>query len=164
MTGQLLKDMNLKAGDMVKCISCLSGALNLDHKYIVEEDQQGLKLEGGPLKSWSSSRFVLVESGPITWGGMSDVDKGSLLLAVHNGEEVEFYNYISKVWYRTNNIEFHTHKAYRVKPAPVVVNHSRYVHGGGSWWTFFSDKSTHKISFETIDGVISCGSIKMEKL
>lgn len=54
-----------------------------------------------------------------TWGGMSDEEKGALLLAHHRGEVIEFVGGTVKEWKRIDPPWWNWHY-YRVKKHPVV--------------------------------------------
>ena len=102
---------------------------------------------------------------PTLWCDMAPEEKGALLLAHHDGKVIEAWMYKEK-WLALEP-EWIDDIAYRIKPEPkvevVVLENDR--NGGRS---FYEDsgthKSTHRITFNLIDGEPDCDSIKMEKV
>ena len=54
---------------------------------------------------------------PKLWQNMTDAEKGALLLAHHEGKELQAYGWVSKRWMEVNNLWVDT-CAYRIKPEP----------------------------------------------
>ena len=105
---------------------------------------------------------------PKTWGEMTPEEKGALLLAHHDGAEIQFLNAtIVKEWI-TAVPKWTGFCAYRVKPEPkreTVRLSGRVV--GDCDWVFGATQApldTHHIVFDTIDGEPDCSSIRMEKI
>lgn len=110
---------------------------------------------------------------PKTWGEMTDAEKGALLLAAHEGRDVEVYclTWGEMKWRGHEDARtFHAHMAYRIKPEPVretVPLYGRPSNNAGSR-DFFDEPDrrgdTHVITFDLIDGEPDCASIRMVKL
>jgi hypothetical protein len=107
---------------------------------------------------------------PTLWCDMTPEEKGALLLAHHEGKEIELFNERGLCAWMSHihPEEFWLDEyAYRIKPEPkvevVVLENDR--NGGRS---FYEDsgthKNTHRITFNLIDGEPDCDSIKMEKV
>ena len=103
---------------------------------------------------------------PTLWRDMTLEEKGALLLAHHEGKEIEYYSY--GIGWVTERPNFFGWCAYRIKPEPkveVVV-----LLGGKDYLWAFEDHTeggmhnTHRITFNTIDGKPDPASIKMTAL
>lgn len=100
-----------------------------------------------------------------TWGQMTSEEKGSLLLAYHEGKTIEYYNSFDHSWVVTHAPLFCDGNKHRVKPEPKVETTTLNGSTTGKFWGSPSIKSdTHKITFDTIDGEPDCSSVKMEKI
>ena len=113
---------------------------------------------------FSSDRLNLVaeHKRPTLWGDMTDAEKGALLLAKHDGKEIEsFFSLTGWVSYQGL---FYQEKAYRIKPEPEVITYNWF----GTFADGFSDMAatdaTHILKFNTINGEPDLSSIKMEKI
>ena len=106
------------------------------------------------------------------WKDMTDAEKGALLLARINGATLQTKIYDS-VWLDKDfsNNKFHSDFVYRIKPDPVVKTVT--LKGGvyedcGYMLEMSKDLKqswyTHRITFDTVDGVPDCSTVKMEKL
>jgi len=101
---------------------------------------------------------------PKLWINMTPEEKGALLLAEHDGKVIEVFNGFwvkrsVKVWSDVN--------AYRVRPEPKIetVVHGYKTNASGKFVTTSSlDHATHKITFNLINGIPDCTSIKMEPI
>jgi len=102
-----------------------------------------------------------------TWEDMTDEEKGTLLLANHEGKEIEYFSRSRDVWEECEPA-WEKGCAYRIKPEPKVwtVELFGFIGGYGSfvWGAKKENVDTHKITFNTINGEPDCNSIKMEKL
>ena len=113
------------------------------------------------------------EAEPTPWKDMTDAEKGALLLADLEGQAVEYWDALAGKWsepvaYRPKWFDY---DAYRVKPDPVVETVTLK---GGVYedcaYMFEISKDlkqswyTHRITFDTVDGVPDCSTVKMEKL
>jgi hypothetical protein len=109
---------------------------------------------------------------PKLWREMSDAEKGALLLAAHEGKQIEYlprppgsigyqgWRLVVGVAGLSGDI------AYRIKPEPKREA-VRLVRGGDGKWQERHHKAfvdTHAITFDTIDGEPDCASIRMEKI
>lgn len=111
---------------------------------------------------------------PKIWKDMTPEEKGALLLAQHEGKEIEFWNGVS--WRLVfcgipNWLDSHS---YRIRHEPKVETVAQY------WKAGKSDnfvpmhmrgspapeecEPTHRITFDLIDGKPDCDSVKMEEL
>lgn len=115
---------------------------------------------------WVESTMENKEYKP--WGDLTDLEKGALLLAHHEGKVIEVFD-LNDEW---NHLHFPTWQQdvkYRIEPEPVVETVNIY---GGVWpsdldWCFGTGdgaECTHKITFQVIGGKPDCNSIKMEEL
>jgi hypothetical protein len=169
-----LKELNVKPGDVVQTKWTAQDV-------VVEEWMLGKV--GGAFKVISRAREdegVLStnersedETAPKTWGEMSDAEKGELLLDEYNGEVIEVLVSVGgkKSWRRKKFDEFYSHLAYRRRPEPPVEPKREtvtwmlhYIEGALPYFSNEMDSPTHKITFETLDGVPVLGSEKMEEV
>ena len=104
-----------------------------------------------------------------TWSEMTREEKGALLLADHEGRDIEIFHFGK--WHRVKNPEWDEDGIYRVKPAPK--SETVRLHGWGNFqqWLRDGDLSVvsdshgkYAITFNTIDGEPVCDSIRMEEL
>jgi len=102
------------------------------------------------------------------WGQMTDEEKGALLLAHHEGKQIEWLDPYTNTWEEKESTEFYSSLTYRVKPEPDVKIVEFFGFRGGDdyfvWGERKAKRDTHKVSFKTIDNEPDCNSIKMEKL
>lgn len=94
---------------------------------------------------------------PKTWGEMTDAEKGALLLAAHEGKEIECS--VNSFHWGTVNPDWASALYYRVKPEPV-----RETVTINSWEVATDVLKGHRITFDTIDGVPDCASVEMEEI
>jgi hypothetical protein len=90
------------------------------------------------------------------WKDMTPEEKGALLLAHHEGKEIEFFASHNAWQGCEGSPSWISYYAYRVKPDPV--RETLVVYGGTFWggWTFGPvqmEKDTHKITLHFVDGV-----------
>ena len=106
------------------------------------------------------------------WKDLSPEEKGALLLASHEGRTLQYWQRGTGGWADCNSVAgIHDHEFYRVKPEPVVeevVMYTSRPRNRPPGWGFTADNCeqdrTHKITFNLVDSVIDCSSVKMEKL
>ena len=80
-----------------------------------------------------------------TWSELSDIEKGALLLAHHQGKTIQYLrNYVG--WIDVVKPSFAANRRYRVKP---VVDLRSIPYKG------------YTITFKLIDGVPDCNSVRM---
>lgn len=101
---------------------------------------------------------------PKLWRDMTDAEKGALLLAKHEGKVIEFFD--GDKWAKPINVVWYDWNAYRVKPEHVRETVVRYGSPQDNWWLTSkqSNRDTHRITFDLIDGKPDCSTIKMEKI
>ena len=109
-----------------------------------------------------------------SWKDLSPEEKGALLLAHHEGKVIEWKWIEGKLWHTLHRrgdgppINWGDCYCFRVKPEPVVEEVVMYTSFPHNPWGFTADNCeqdrTHKITFNLVDSVIDCSSIKMEKL
>ena len=105
-----------------------------------------------------------------TWGEMTSDEKGALLLADHEGRDIEGFDLKSWSWCLVNP-EWDEDGIYRVKTAPKIETVTLHGWGTLQQWlrdgdlTVVSDShGKYAITFNTIDGEPDCTSIRMKKL
>lgn len=102
-----------------------------------------------------------------TWGKMTDAEKGALLLAHHEGKEIECFSESLGNWITLSILVWYEDSIYRVKKVPIKNMEVVYMYfedGCNQYIDVYMSDPTHKITFDTIDGVPDCSSIKMEKV
>lgn len=110
------------------------------------------------------------DDAPKLWRDMTPSEKGALLLADHDGKEMQAWVHDDRWEEKRNGFPYHERKAYRVKPADPVVETVTLAGrvGLGSEWSFGTGEEwpfdSHRITFQTIDGKPDCDSIRMEEL
>lgn len=121
----------------------------------VRGDGQAWEDDGTGVSGTDSPDLIAewVDDEPRLWKDLSPEEKGALLLAHHEGRDIQMY--ASDHWYTVNPI-WEDFTAYRIKPEPVR-NSVEMKWGLGSL-------DTHRITFDLVDGVPDCSSIKMEKI
>lgn len=99
------------------------------------------------------------------WRDMTDVEKGALLLAAHEGRGLEYWRRGSGGWATCSSAGIYDNEAYRIRPEPKVkaVEFRVQIYENGVV-RMAGVSNTHRITFSTIDGEPDCASIKMEKL
>jgi len=165
-------ELGYKVGDTVRCVdnkSCrfyttgkkyvLEGSV--DSRPTIKGDQNGFSATW-ELLSRAVSPVAADDKYPI-WGDMKPEEQGALLLAKHNGKNIELFCHDK--WVNVDDPIFYSDDKYRVKPAePVVVTHELFGQQKSFWRGPQAKSDTHKMSYNTIDGVIDCASVKMLKL
>lgn len=108
----------------------------------------------------------MTQDTPKLWRDMTPEEKGALLLARHEGKEIESYR-LSKMW-RLCDPCWEDDVAYRVKPEPKreTVTVFGYAHTGH--WSLHLGRENSgdqfRITFDLVDGEPDCASIKMERI
>jgi hypothetical protein len=93
------------------------------------------------------------------WKNMTDAEKGALLLAHHERKVIEGTRLDVPDDWRVTVIGL-DHIAYRVRPEPKIEK----VVIDGEDIRFKWCLSGHKMTFNLVDGIPDCSSIKMEKM
>lgn len=105
---------------------------------------------------------------PKTWGEMTDEEKGALLLAEHEGKDIQALalDHDGSSWVRKHlKSQWFDHVAYRVKPEREVETVTLYsFRPDEEFGNEYRDTDTHRITFDLIDGKPDCASIKMEEI
>lgn len=115
---------------------------------------------------------------PKKWDEMTPKEKGALLLAHHEGKEIQFINGFDVKEWKKAEPKWASHCAYRVKPEPKRETLHLYAReerlcaladdvAFRREWVFSKARSqsdTYCITFEISDGVPDCTSIQMEKM
>jgi hypothetical protein len=106
---------------------------------------------------------------PKTWGEMTNAEKGALLLARHEGKEIEFASIFELEWRTVNNPMWADVYAYRIKPKQQreTVTLYGYVQIDGNGAQFDncwgpSSTNTHRLTFTTTDGKPATGTFTNE--
>ena len=98
------------------------------------------------------------------WRDMTPEEKGALLLAHHEGKTIEWFDrgrWITDIKF---NPQKYTTLSYRVKTEPVRETMTLYGSDNSAWLPLPLGLDTHRITFDVIDGVPDCVSVKMEEL
>ena len=108
---------------------------------------------------------------PTIWADMTPEQKGALLLAGHEGWDIQSFR--DDKWITVIAVFFHS-SAYRVRPEPkreTVTLYGRiYISKTYPDGVFDADRhplragDTHQITLDTIDGEPDCATIRMERL
>jgi len=165
-------ELGYSAGDTVRCVDDAGRRFYVTGgKYLLGYANDELTITGG-YNGRSASWELVSRAGStdaddeyLIWGDMTPEAQGALLLAYHNGptikqsgDEFKWVDFNHKpMW--LNAIK------YRVKPAdPVVVTHEIFGSNELFWGYLTNDEDTHKMTYNTIDGVIDCASVKMMEI
>ena len=159
-----LKELDVKPGDVLVCVwAVTSGVFTVGKTYRMTGN--GLECDSYIPQLSTASTFRVISRAAYTpklWRDMTDVEKGALLLADHDGKVIEVYD--NGKWVKRSFPVWAYEAAYRIRPEPKVeVVTVRYQK---RWVTImpFYDGYTHRITFTTIDGKPDCASIKMEAI
>jgi len=168
-----LKEIKPQPGDKIgyKCddhhiwIVDVNGKLRSNDGIYVRDSYYG----DGVNSNWSGFKVISRATPPLrTWAELTPAEKGALLLAHHQGEVIEWsYKLPWKTQNDTNTgiIVWSNECYYRIKARAKIE--------AVTW--YFSDKmkgagltkgprTTHRITFQTIDGKPDCASVKMEEV
>ena len=172
-----LTELGLKVGDGVECVRSVYN--NFIAGKIYKANDVGLIVdEVGNQCGTSLSTFRVISRAseePKTWGQMTDEEKGTLLLAKHEGKVIEWFDTkgASDNWMECPAFGNHMSKmilgfAYRVKPEPVVetvsINVGVFQGDCLDFGRNGTEGNTHRITFEVKDGEPDVATIAMEKL
>jgi len=162
--------LGYKVGDTVRCIVGDGNyPYKFDTKYTLETFEQVPVIKGG-YNGHSASWELVSRAGSteaddkyLIWGDMTPEAQGALLLAAHNGASIQDFDGVD--WGVSVFTGWYYHVKYRVKPAdPVVVTHELFGKHGFFWSLIAHKGDTHKMTYNTIDGVIDCASVKMVEI
>ena len=129
--------------------------------------------DGGHINTTSSSEvdYKLVGeeqvNKPKMWKDMSPEEKGALLLACHEGKDIEFLS-SNKDWHTCRTApSWYDNFQYRVKPSPVIKEKEYaliYDNKDEELWGAFTDEKPHfKLKYRLVDGELDEASMKVEK-
>ena len=153
-----LAELNVKPGDVVEWVGFeYVGHHKLD--FVHNGDEYVFDTPKGPFTHilGCSDKFRLISRAtetPTLFGDMTDAEKGALLLAKHEGSEIQGWSewgWVDGMRLNSNNV------AYRVKPKPVVE--TVVLTGSSELGWIFSDaechKDTHRLTLTITDGDIT---------
>ena len=153
-------DLGYNAGDTVRCVGNEYVLVQTNGEPTTRGGYNGL---GGTWELVSRTGSTDADDGYLIWGDMTPEAQGALLLAFHNKATIQFYCYDE--WTDIQDPSFTSHDKYRVKPAdPVVVTHEIFGSNELFWGYLTNEDDTHKMTYNTIDGVIDCASVKMMEI
>ena len=95
------------------------------------------------------------EDKPKTWGEMTDAEKGALLLAHHQGVQVEYMLFVTGEWRVSPAPMWNSCHAYRIRKEPVRETVELFIkNAAGCGWgeTDIGLTGRDRIQFETLDG------------
>lgn len=154
-----LKELNVKPGDVVRCEQWLGKYYTAGKEYPVVA---GFGYRGKSIGTKNTTGIWSIVSrasdNPKLWKDMTPEEKGALLLAHHEGKEIECHDGTS--WFVTSNPKWVYCHAYRIRPEPKVET----VTLSGNDIRFSGFFKGHRITFTLVDGKPDCDSVKMEKL
>ena len=113
---------------------------------------------------------------PTIWENKTPEQKGALLLAEHEGRELQALavDHDGTTWVIKRRNQWHDGIAYRIKPEPkrerTALYGRVYITNTYPNGVFDADRNprqagdTHRITFDTIDGEPDCATIRMERL
>jgi len=103
-----------------------SFSLNSDYDIKPERVVETVKLDGFTHnREW----FFREYDAPKTWAEMSDAEKGALLLAYHEKQQIQYFDSDHSEWVRAFPPVWSEQTTYRIKPGPIVETVKRSVHG-----------------------------------
>ena len=157
-------------GDTVRCVdSWMNYMIDKTYKLIPDETGAPRTNSGynGYIVTWelvSRAGSTDADDGYLIWGDMTPEAQGALLLACHNGETIQFFS-IDEWFDADHKLSWYDDAKYRVKPAdPVVVTHEIFGSNEIFWGYLTNEDDTHKMTYNTIDGVIDCASVRMVEI
>ena len=164
-----LKELGVVVGDVVEYVS---GSPTHDYRLgdrytcTIKDGELIVRYERGWFNSveedsWLYRIISRANPKPKLWRDMTPEEKGALLLAAHEGSQLQYIH--NRDWTNCNEVfsEFH---AYRIKPHPKIETVTLHGRPDVQWVLERCKYDTHRITFQTIDGKPDCASIKMEEL
>ena len=166
-------ELGYNVGDTVRCVFTDRPDFYMVGEVFGLSDHKGatrLVSAKGPLDGRFASWELVSRAGStdaddeyLIWRDMTPEAQGALLLAEHNGATIQDFDGVD--WGVSVFTGWYYHVKYRVKPAdPVVVTHEIFGRDGLFWSYLTSNDDTHKMSYNTIDDVIDCASVKMVEI
>jgi len=169
-------ELGYNAGDTVRCVDdrnrvddggCLIYVTGYEYllRHTTVEPRTNCG-HNGYSASWelvSRAASTDADDGYLIWSDMTPEAQGALLLAEHNGEIIQFF--CLDEWILDSDPNWWHASKYRVKPAdPVVVTHEIFGSNEIFWGYLTNEDDTHKMTYNTIDGVIDCASVRMVEI
>lgn len=117
--------------------------------------------------SWIFRIISRANPKPKLWRDMTPEEKCALLLAHHEGKVIEIWSWDVPTWDESNyEFEWCDSLAYRIKPEPKVETVTKYRRADNGGWTSSRSctKTTHKLTYNEIDGKPDCASIKVDTI
>jgi len=164
-------ELGYNVGDTVRCFDSWVNYV-IDKTYKLIPDETGALRTNSGYNGYSGSWELVSRAGSsnaddeyLIWGDMTPVAQGALLLAEHNGAAIQQSEDGCK-WVDFNHKPMWLNAIkYRVKPAdPVVVTHELFGQQKSFWRGPQAESDTHKITYNVIDGVIYCASVRMMEI
>lgn len=163
-----LLELNPKVGDKVKW----TGGTGQEEVYeVLKVKGDRYYLNHDSYHFWCTHSDVVapqwsfvVDQKPKTFGELSDEEKSELVLARYvRGEDIELW--VGGDWLLLHSPEWASEARYRIRPKdPVVETVTMHGVNGRFSSAYICRNDTHKITYNTVDGVIDCSSVKMEEL
>ena len=160
-----LKELDVKPGDVVEWRSGIAGVANFSYTVGIGNYGFFVDASDGKRLSGGTNWHIVSRSAdtPKLWRDMTPEEKGALLLAHHEGRDLEYWRRGSGGWASCPSLGIYDNKAYRIKHEPKVETVTIYGRPDVQWVLEQCKHDTHKITFTTIDGKPDCASIKMEE-
>ena len=150
MTGKTLKELNAQVGDVVR----YHGRCGCGDYYVMN----------GPSPNGSKGQWLCRYKNVDWWNGWNSATDN--LTIVSRAKKYTAWQFTPA----PENAETHTMPdgavAWRVVVKPVVEMVTKYRHADNGGWTdiqYCKDPS-HRLTYNTIDGIPDCASVKMESL
>jgi len=165
-------ELGYNVGDTVRCVvGDGNHPYKCGTKYTLETFEQQPVIKGGYngySASWelvSRAGSTDADGGYFNWSDMTPEAQDALLLAYHNGPTIKQSGDNFR-WVDFNRKPMWLNAIkYRVKPAdPVVVTHEVSGRHQLFWGYLTNEDDTHKFTYNTIDGVIDCSSVKIVEI
>jgi hypothetical protein len=153
-------ELGYNVGDTVRCVCKEYVLVQTNGEPTTRGGYNGL---GGEWELVSRAGSTDADDEYQIWADMTPEAQGALLLAEHNGKIIEDFDGFD--WGVSAFSGWYDHIKYRVKPAePVVVTHELFGQQKSFWRGPQAKSDTHKMSYNTIDDVIDCASVKMMEI
>lgn len=170
MDAGTLKELNVKPGDVVECVSYKG-------TYWTPGDSYRINRDGTIPNNFCNDYHISFPRGfvgriisrasdtPKTWGEMTEAERRDISFAAMSGREIEIDAYGGWVEWDRKTPLCETHQRLRIKPAPKREAVTLLMHYAGDGHPYISRKMsnpTHQIDIAITDGEIT--SIDWEKL
>lgn len=133
-----VQNLNVKAGDVVKCVVPCIGLYTSEKNYIVNANGEIQDDAGDYWDAGSVERFIVVshdaklvapksrygaKAEPRTWGELTTSEQDTIAGHYARGGDVEYWNKHDEKWHYTR-LTWLDSVQYRIKPEPVVLEFS----------------------------------------